>query len=141
MIGINTYKELSAIQQRKYIGYVWMSDKEEPIVLEQPTEFDFSSIGVNPFVQEALLFSEEENISVMVRHTGEYYISEFELGNFPNEYELVEKQYYPHKKLGFKDTRVCISQLWLPKKDDNCEEMEVLTLKAHIFTGFKKPKN
>lgn len=141
MIGINIYNYLSCIQKRKYIGYVWMSDKEEPIVLEQPTEFDFSSIEVNPFVQEALLFSEEENISVMVRHTGVYNITEFCLNKFPEEYELVEKQYYPHKKLGFKDTRVCISQLWLPKKDDNCEEMEVLTLKAHIFTGFKKLKN
>lgn len=141
MIGIKTYKKLSGIQQRKYIGYVWMSDKEEPIVLEQPTEFDFSSIEVNPFVQEALLFSEEENISVMVRHTGFYNITEFCLDEFPEEYELVEKQYYPHKKLGFKDKKICINQLWLPEENDNCEEMEVLTLKAHIFTGFKKPKS
>lgn len=134
--GINNeITELSAIPKRKYVGYIWMSDKEEPIVLKQPTEFDFSEISINPFVQEALLYSEGEKVSVMVRHTGGYHISEFYLDKFPKRYELVEKQYYPHR-LGFDDKKVCISQLWLPEEDPNCEEMEVLTLKAHIFTGF-----
>lgn len=139
MDGINIYHELSAIPNRKYIGYIWMSDKEEPIVLKEPTVYDFSNIEINPFIQEALLYNEEENISVMVRHTGDYNISEFCLNKLPEKHELVEKQYYPHR-LGFNDKRVCISQLWLPQKDENCEEMEVLTLKAHIFTGFKEPK-
>lgn len=136
----NRIKELSAIPKRKYVGYIWMSDEEVPKVLKDPTEFDFSEIGINPFVQEALLYCEDEEVSVMVRHTGEYHISEFELRNFPDEYELVEKQYYPHR-LGFNDKKLCFKQLWVPENDPNCEEMEVLTLKAHIFTGFKEPKN
>lgn len=137
MEGVKPYKELNQIPTLDYEGYVWFSNDEYP---KKPNEVDFKNIGQNPFIQEALLFSKKENVSVMVRHTGDYHISEFHLNEFPKKYEMIEKQYYPHR-LGFNDKRVCISQLWIPEPDPNCEGMEVLTLKAHLFTGFKVPKN
>lgn len=150
MEGIKTYKgmvmynELNSIPDLNYEGYVWMSDQPEP---SNAKNFDFKDVKLNPFIQEALLYCAEKNISVMIRHTGDYRISEFHLNDFPEEYELVEKQYFPHR-LGFNDKRVCMSQLWISEIDDNCaydenkkgSGMEVLTLKAHIFTGFKEPK-
>ncbi len=141
MKGINKIENLNNVKKRKYVGYIWMSDKQEPKVLTQPTEFDFSKVGANPFVQEALLYCNEgnEEVSITVRHTGVYQITEFDLKNLPQGAELNEREYFPHR-LGFQDKRVFIKQLWFPEPDPNCDGMEVLTLKAHIFTGFVTPK-
>lgn len=139
MDGIKTYNNLQKIPDFDFQGYVWYSDKEEPEVLVSARKFDFSTVGTNPFIQEALLFCEDTKTSVMIRHTGSYQISEFDLKKLEQQGAVLseEKQYYPHR-LGFNDKKVCIQQLWLPEPDTNCEGMEVLTLKAHIFTGFKE---
>lgn len=135
MEGIKTYNDLSQIPELDYEGYIWYSDTAKPILAKA---FDFKSVGINPFIQEALLFCKEKDISVMVRHTGKYHISEFDLNALiSNGAELgEEKKYYPHR-LDIGDKKVCIRQLWIPEKDENCGGMEVLTLRAHIFTGFK----
>lgn len=135
MEWIKIYKELAEIPQRKYQGYIWKSDQEYPEVLQEPKLFEFKDNDLNPFIQEALLYCREENASVMVRHTGAYQITEFDLNKIPNEAELKEKKYYPHR-LNIGSKKVCISQLWFPEKDENCDGMEVLTIKAHVFTGF-----
>ena len=136
MEGVKIYKDLKSIPNVKFEGYFWLSDEKEPKMAE---DFDFSSIDTNPFLQEALLFCKEKNISVMIRHTGEYQITEFDFNKLPGNAVLETKEYFSHriveaKKLSFK-------QLWIPEPDENCEGMEVLTLKAHIFTCFKEPKN
>ncbi len=136
MEGKKIHKGLSSVPTRKYVGYIWMSDKEDQTVLKQPTEFNFLNIGINHFVQEALLYSEDEKISVMVRHTGEYQITEFNLEEMLNNSTVIceEKEYFPHRLNGVE--KVKITQVWIPEKDENCAGMEVLQLKAHIFTGF-----
>lgn len=134
---IKTYNSLTDIPERNYQGYIWYSDRPKPEVLESPTKYRFSEVKTNPFVIEALLYSEEENISVMVRHTGSYQIREYNLNKLPEGKELQKKEYFQHRlEIGGK--KVCFQQLWLPQEDPNCEYMEVLTLKAHIFTGFSK---
>lgn len=134
---VTPYTMLTDIPGRKYEGYIWESDKEYPQVL-QNEEFQFGERSdSNPFIVEALLYCKQEEVSISVRHTGRYHIREFNLKNLPEGHELVDKKYYQHR-LNIGDKKVCFQQLWLPEPDPNCEGMEVLQLKAHIFTGFEK---
>ena len=134
---------LNEIKRRNYQGYVWMSDKENPELIKG--EFDFSEYtSINPFVIEALLWCQAEEISIHIRHTGRYVINEFDLKekNLPKGAVLEAKNYIPHRLKGINN--VNFKQLWLPEPDSLCEgtseRMEVLTLKAIIFTGFNNPK-
>lgn len=134
---IKIHNNLTDIPEKTYQGYIWYSDEEEPKVLKVFEKFKFSEVESNPFVIEALFYCEEENISVMVRHAGSYHIREYDLNKLPEGKVLKEKKYFAHR-LGIGDKKVCFQQLWLPEEDPNCEGMEVLTLKAHIFAGFSK---
>ena len=124
---------ITNIPKRKYDGYVWLSNEKYPIVLDKQ-EYDFTQVKENPFVIEALLWNEEEKISIMVRHTGKYHIQEFKLNELPTGHELVEKVYLPHRLNNVK--QVYFQQLWIPEPDAFCAGMEVMTMKALIFTGF-----
>jgi len=134
---------LSEIKKRKYSGYIWMSDAKEPKVLNGE-EFDFSTIGINPFIIEALLYCKEEKTSLTIRHTGKYHINEIDLNNLPDGAKLENIEYLPHrlkdKDKGIDVEKVCFKQLWVPEKDENCLDMEVLKMKALVFTGFKTTK-
>lgn len=119
----------------KYEGYVWLSDEKYPIVLDKQ-EYDFTKVKESQFVIEALLWNAEEATSIMVRHTGKYHVRKFKLNELPEKSELVDKVYLPHR-LGNKVKYVCFKQLWTPESDPLCEGMEVMTMKALIFIGFK----
>jgi len=129
--------KLSDIPSKKYQGYVWYSDEKKPTVLHNK-EFCFTDEHINPFVVEALLYCQEDNTSLMVQHTGKYTGHQFDLNNLPEGAQLEKKEYLPHR-LG-DVSQVCFKQLWIPEGDSNCEDMEVLTLKAIIFTGFETSK-
>ena len=130
--------ELKDIKKRKYQGYVWMSDKKMPPTLNDE-EFDFSDNiykEPNPFVIEALLWCEGENVSIHVRHTGRYVINQFDLTELKKAgAEFVEKFYVPHR-LDTDEKSVRFQQIWESEKDPLCNDMPVLTLKAVVFTGF-----
>ena len=136
---MRSLSSLKDVQKKKYQGYVWYSDQKEPKTLTGTSDFEFTVHEPFPFVVEALLFCNEDNTSVMVRHSGKYYITEYEFSNLPDGAILVPKSYLPH---GLESkTKVCFQQLWLPEIDLNCENMEVLILKAVIFSGFDKQPN
>ncbi len=144
---IESYKDITKIPKRKYQGYIWYSDgkqkradgKEMPDILNGNDEFSFTENHLNPFVVEALLYCQKEQISVMVKHNGAYLIKEYDLKTLPHGAELIteEKNYFSHRLEGKK---ICFKQLWIAEKDENCENMEVLNLKAIIFTGFDNSK-
>lgn len=125
---------LNKIKNRKYSGYIWMSDERKPIILNNDN-FDFLSIGTNPFIIEALLFSYEENISLSIRHTDTYQIHEFDLNNLDAESVIEDVEYLPYRLESV--DKVCFKQLWVPEEDEYCEGLQVLKIKAIIFTGFK----
>ena len=127
---------------RKYEGYVWGSDDERPTILKnEPFPFDKLKTET-PYIVEALLFCKDKNISVTIRHAGEYIISQFNLDEYKDseKYALHPVEYLPHRLDGVE--KVCFKQLWLSEPDPNCADMEVLKKKALIFTGFNhQPKN
>jgi len=134
-MSVKQYQQITEIPKMSFEGYIWMSDREQPEVLHNKT-FDFSTITLNPFIIEALLYNATDNISIHIQHTGQYQIYEYNLKQFPHE-QLVPKEYLPHR-LGENVKKVIFKQLWIPETDDNCEGMEVLTLKAVVFCGFIK---
>lgn len=132
---------LSDIPKLTYEGYVWFSNKKEPQILDKAL-FDSIQFEENTFIIEALLWNAEDGgTSIIVRHTGKYHIQEFKLNELPTGHELVEKVYLPHR-LGNKVKHVYFQQLWIPEEDPLCfnhetnKGMEVMTMKALIFTGF-----
>jgi CRISPR type III-associated protein (TIGR04423 family) len=134
MSGIKQYKTLNEIPNLSFEGYIWMSDQEQPKILNKEI-YDFKSIAANPFIIEALLYNEKENRSIHIQHSGEYQIYEYDLNHYSTE-QLTAKSYLPHRLEGVK--KVHFKQVWLPVTDDNGEGMEVLTLKAIVFCGFNK---
>ena len=127
--------KINDINAQKYEGYAWLSDKGKPEILRN-IAFDFSKYedGKNPFIIEALLFDKANNKSIHITHTGKYHIKEFDLNDLPEGSELVDVKYLPHRLNGVK--KVCFKQLWVPEKDEHCEDLPVLKMKALIFTGF-----
>jgi len=134
MIGIIKHNKFTDIPDYSYEGYIWMSDEKEPTVLNNES-FDFSKINTNPFVIEGLLYSKNEKISIHIQHTGEYQIFEYHLNDYAQS-SIVEKEYLPHRLDNV--SKVRFKQIWLPELDENCEGMEVLTLKSIVFCGFNK---
>ncbi|MDO9154290.1 MAG: TIGR04423 family type III CRISPR-associated protein [Paludibacter sp.] len=134
MIGVIKHNKLTDIPNYSYEGYIWMSDKNKPTVLNNGS-FDFSKISINPFIIEGLLYSKKENISIHIQHTGEYQIFEYHLNDYTPD-SFVEKEYLPHRLENV--SKVKFKQIWLPEQDENCVGMEVLILKSIVFCGFKK---
>lgn len=134
---MKTKINIADIPDGNYEGYVWLSGSRNPKILRKDT-FDFKNYGneTNPFVIEALLYDEDRNTSILIRHTGKYHIGEYDLNALPDGAELKKVKYLSHR-LG-DISKVCFKQLWIPEKDKNCQGWPVLTMKALIFTGFEK---
>jgi CRISPR type III-associated protein (TIGR04423 family) len=132
--GISKLNLLSEIKGN-FEGYIWLSDQKNPIILNNES-FDFTSIGINPFVVEALLFDKNNNISIHVQQAGIYIITAYNLTGLAQQIGSIieDKAYLPHRLNGVK--KVNFKQIWLPEADENCADMPVLTMKAIIFCGF-----
>ncbi len=130
--GINRITSLEVIPNVNYIGYYWLSGSVTPVMVNGK-KFDSTQIKINPFIIEGMLWDEKAKKSIMITHTGSYQIFEYDLKEI--EGEFVEKEYMAHRLEGI--SKVCFKQLWQAEEDANCEGMEVLKMKAQIFTGFK----
>jgi CRISPR type III-associated protein (TIGR04423 family) len=133
MTGIKKITSLSEIPDVNYIGFYWLSDAEFPVMVTENKKFDSTHIKINPFIVEAMLWDDKSQKSIMISHTGSYQIFEYNLKEI--EGEFVEKEYFAHRLEGV--SKVCFKQLWQTEKDLNCEDMQVLKMKAQIFIGFK----
>lgn len=131
--GIKTYNELGLIPKDcEYIGYYWVSDMPEPEEIKGAFNFDESK--VNPFIIEGMLYDKTNNRSIMIKHTGRYIITQVDLEELTSDCEIADKVYIGYKPKG----KHLYKQIWLPESDVLCEGMNVLKLKAIVFTGFKK---
>jgi CRISPR type III-associated protein (TIGR04423 family) len=130
--GIKRLDSLADIKGGNYVGYYWLSGEENPIMIRgsfEPTLTDESL-----FVVEAMLWDETNKQSIIITNTGRYQIFEYNLNQLPKNAVLECKAYMPHRLTNVKTVQ--FKQLWLPEKDENCCDMEVLKLKAQIFVGF-----
>ena len=141
MLMLSKYDALIDLPPLKYEGYLWLSNKRTPEVFHGET-IDFAQWeAINPFIIEGLLYNRAKQFSVLIRHTGTYTIRGYDLTKIPQKGILEPVEFLPHRLNKTKGKppieKVEFQQLWLPEKDANCENMEVLSMRALVFTGFK----
>ena len=129
----------------KYIGYLWYSDKEEPVIFENKK---FSYKEDDNFIIEGYLYSEDQNISISIKFIdGKYYITKIDLSSydFNSDSENFSKHTYltdaaiVNKNKEFK--YINFVQYWKTQKDKLCANMEVLKPNWIAFVGFSKTRN
>jgi len=119
----------------KFEGYIWDSYNKNPKVYYGNKEIKISTDEVKGYIIEGLLYC--NNTSIIIRHSGKYHIHEYDLNKLDEE-NLVKVEYLPHRLKKVK--KVCFKQIWITEKDPCCEDMDVLKMKALVFTGFNNCK-
>ena len=133
--------KLSDIDKKaKYQGYIWMSDKTEPIVLKNDVISIALEDGTNPFVIEAELFDADKSISYSVRYVdGEQMVRKFEIDETKLFGEPIQK--FVSHRIG-DGIILKFFRKWKKELDpDNlCEGMETLVPSDFVFIGFDNDK-
>lgn len=123
------------IEKSKYEGYLWYSDKNEPDIIDNNTEFELEITDTkNPFIIEGQLYDGEKSISI--KHVdGQYIVKEYDMSNL----KTLEKE-----PKSFKANRMKrwlnFNQYWRAGNDSLCENMEVLQPAELVFIGFDTSK-
>ena len=145
---IKTYKSPQDIPKGEYEGYLWEANEKKPFILPSAA-YPMEDWGKASYLVEGLLYAAKENVSILIRHTGSYCIRAYDMSQLSEgidaaaeETKVVEKVEIVEKDLAYLAYRLPnieklrFRQLWESEPDPNCENMEVLKLKALIFVGF-----
>ena len=139
---------------RKLTGYLWMSNEREPRVLEDcsieqsntqhganPALFQ---TGANPFIVEAELWDNANNLSYAIHHTGnEVVCQRYEVkAEDRNNRDNKEAVFLSHRMDG---RGLCFLEYWEPRRDIDVldvngkpddEKMPTLVMTHRVFVGF-----
>ena len=133
-----------------YVGYYWMSDATDPVVLgdedgkkpmciPQDLMDILRSPGANPFVIEAQLYSPTHNLSIGIKYVdGRYVISGLQLPediSAEHDDNITLKRYVAHRMPGRK---LLFLQYWREEEDQRCAGMPVLQPAEMAFVGFER---
>ena len=130
---------MSINTNNKYEGYIWMSDRQIPIVLngeEIPEGIIYSK---NPFVIEAELFDRANQKSYSIRNIdGVTKTKEFDV-EVEDEKLVGCTEYISHRIKGH--NRLRFIQRWTEEPDNDdlylCEGMPTLVPAERVFIGFE----
>lgn len=138
MSEVYGYKQLEKLtdivsEVSEYIGYLWYSDRELPEMVNGAVVF---SEGIeNHFIIEGHLYAIDGSRSISIKEVGgEVIIGEVKWKEIPEMVVLEKKLFLQHAANGF----VEFVQAWVPEKDVECENFEVLVPAWIAFTGFIK---
>ena len=121
------------IDQSKYTGYLWYSDKQYPEILPTSGLFDANSVA-NPFVVEGQLFDLDGTTSISIKFVdGKYFVKEYKLAEYEDLTDVEE--YIPNRIEGV--GKLLFKRVWREEKDELCENWEVLQPAELVFVGFK----
>lgn len=126
------------IPQGKYSGYIWDSNKKQPLVLNQvmSDKLEFSASD-NPFVVESQLYDVEKKISYSFKYVdGKYLFMKYEMDHLIGSF--VTKQYIA--SFNNAPGLLVFRQYWREELDEQCS-MNTLRPKEFIFVGFKEEEN
>lgn len=134
------------IENRKYSGYVWMSDEAKPCVILHDEEYGIEiDETANPFIVEAQLYCAAERLSISVKYVdGQYIVREYsDVGvDSANDDAIELKQYLGNPRMG-KET-LNFLQYWeesAPVEMSNGKDllcgMRELRPGKFVFVGFK----
>ena len=139
-IAIMNTNKISKIEEGIYQGYYWMSDQTSPHLIDEKKSFSLELDNtVNPFVIEAQLYNENENISYSVKYIdGEYIIMKYDLNVLmkkTNHTKVDELLFNSHRMNG----KILIFNRFWHEADDcnnNLCGMKYLEPKEMVFKGF-----
>lgn len=139
-IKINEIKDLN------YEGYIWLSDKEKPIVYEN-VPVTLPNEGDNPFVVEGQLYNKAEGLSYSIKYVdGQHIIQENTVTKADMENKDNEVKDYLSNRMG--DKWLKFLRYWeeIPDEDNFQDEehpngLPVLTMTKNVFVGFKEKEN
>lgn len=122
----------------KFEGYLWPSDQSKPKVLVDEI-VDFEYFKQLPFIVEGNLWSEEQEISIQIRHIdGVYHLTQYDLKGVEEDYLLDDDVTYVAHDVGFKKYKVV--EAWEEQHDELCDKMVSLVPAWTAFKGFSEPK-
>ena len=128
------------IKKSNYVGYVWMSDAQQPKVLENEEFEDALEEESIPFIIEAQLYDPETKQSTSVKYVdGKYLVNTYEnvsLGMETGRDDIVLKEYVGNR--GMNDKTLLFLQFWREVADERCCGMKVLQPQELVFVGFKQ---
>lgn len=129
----------SLLEKYSFEGYYWLSNEDRPVNLKgHLDDFKKSLDPIVPFIVEANLFNEKEQISISLKHIeGKYIITRVDLKQPKENIQLSEEDSFKTID-GFNDIKVV--NLWQAEEDELLEGMEVMTPLMTVFTGFKNSK-
>ena len=128
-----------------YEGYLWMSDKKEPVKLEEETLGELLN-GItdnsNPFVVEGQLYCSTAKKSYSIKYVdGEHIVIEYDFEKRPEDWfhtEDDDKAFITNRLVDI--SKIKFRQFWKPEPDELCNGMNVLVPAAYVFVGFEYNK-
>ena len=112
-----------------YQGYIWLSDKEKPEIVDGVLSACIINSKSNPFIIEAQLYERNMGMSYSVRFTdGMFVFDSAQVVDYSDEH-IFQASWDKGRKLKF----VCE---WKPKEDPLCENLPVYTPAGFYFVGF-----
>jgi|SRR5690606_18152299 len=128
-------KSLTDIPHKKYVGYFWGSGDTEPILVDNEYPDFTKKSDDSLFIQEGMLWNAEEGISIMINYTNKQHISRYQL----SKEELAKtNDIMIYESIRLKGRKVKFLQYWEEEKDEHCNNLPVLKMKAQIFIGFNE---
>lgn len=136
---------------KKYIGYLWLSDNPQPQEYHTPTDLkdvlkDFSET-INPFIIEGQLCCKEidsnQKITTYKSYSikyvdGQYIVIEYDLTKVPDGWVVNDEQQFkkfiPNR---LQSSKMVFIQYWEPEEDELCENMKMLKPGPLVFVGFE----
>lgn len=117
-------------------GYLWYSHEQKPR-MQRNKHFTLDQAGELPFIVEGNLWSEENAISIQIRHVdGHYLVQRFNLAGIADDPLIDEMTYLAHDLEGVKAFRV--AEAWEESEPDSLlEGMTTLVPAWTAFTGFR----
>jgi len=122
---------------RKYTGYLWMSNKDKPLVLAEPGTVSSALFETkNPFVAEGLLYDSGNDVSISIRYAdGKYFITRYENARGADDDPLADDVEYFSVRMA-PELKMKFRRRWKLEPDPNCEDMEAPSVESEAFIGF-----
>ena len=121
-----------------YQGYIWLSDKKEPLILvDELFPGHLKNNSVESFIVEAQLYEKETNISIRmlfvdnVLHTYSYNLYELEKTRF---FETEDNKQFVGNRM--KEKILLFRQYWIEENDPYCINMKTLKPAELVYVGF-----
>ena len=144
-------KKIESIPSGSYVGYYWMSDAVDPVVVQNTDSSTaarinsiLSSENANPFVIEGQLYDEKSKISVSIKYVdGHYILNRYDVEENIEDVDqrkqssIVLKRYVANRMPGLK---LRFLQYWREQPDPLCCGMPVLQPAEKVFVGFEPLK-